>query len=250
MPNERDFENLRTLELFAGLSSEHFESIKKRAFFQYFPPQTRLVGEGQEPVALFVIIQGSVKLVASGYDKQTIIEVARPPRTINLPSILSNRKSMISANTLERSLILMIPAHMTQELFEQDSGFARAAARELAILARLIMAELKNQKLQTSLQRMANWILQEVAIHGHHNFIIPFDKVTFAARIGTTRENLSRNIAKLQTHGVEIRGRKVMITDITNLMAFAGISQPPPPLESQIPPRLESQTLPLLKSGS
>ena len=41
--------------------------------------------------------------------------------------------------------------------------------------------------------------------------MIPFDRGTLASHIGTTRENLSRNLALLTEHGVRVRGREIVI---------------------------------------
>jgi CRP/FNR family transcriptional activator FtrB len=51
--------------------------------------------------------------------------------------------------------------------------------------------------------------------------VIPFDRGTLASHIGTTRENLSRNLALLTEHGVRVRGRKIVIDRKESLEAFA-----------------------------
>jgi CRP/FNR family transcriptional activator FtrB len=75
---------------------------------------------------------------------------------------------------------------------------------------------------RSSVERLANWILTEAgrdAAQG--NIVVPFDRGTLASHIGTTRENLSRNLALLTEHGVRIRGREIVIDRKESLEAFA-----------------------------
>jgi CRP/FNR family transcriptional activator FtrB len=82
--------------------------------------------------------------------------------------------------------------------------------------------ELKSQKLRTSVERLANWIIREETITGQDGqFDIPFDKRTLASRLGMTPENLSRNFATLTRHGVEVHGRTIRITDMPALVRLA-----------------------------
>jgi CRP/FNR family transcriptional activator FtrB len=75
---------------------------------------------------------------------------------------------------------------------------------------------------RSTVERLANWILAEahrdVAMEA---IVIPFDRGTLASHIGTTRENLSRNLAQLTEHGVRIRGREIVIDRKELLEAFA-----------------------------
>jgi len=75
---------------------------------------------------------------------------------------------------------------------------------------------------RSSVQRLANWILAEAQKNIHQgNVVIPFDRGTLASHIGTTRENLSRNLAYLTEHGLRVRGREIVICDKDKLAVFA-----------------------------
>jgi CRP/FNR family transcriptional activator FtrB len=99
---------------------------------------------------------------------------------------------------------------------------ARIVARELALAYRLAVKKLKGYMARSSVERLANWILAEArkdAAQG--NIVVPFDRGTLASHIGTTRENLSRNLAQLTEHGVRVRGREIVIDRKELLEAFA-----------------------------
>jgi CRP/FNR family transcriptional activator FtrB len=91
------------------------------------------------------------------------------------------------------------------------------------------MRELQSQKLRTSLERLANWILITRREQGETTAItLPFQKRTLASLIGTSPENLSRNFQALTEHGVEIRGSRLVITDVDALVTLA---RPSPELD-------------------
>ena len=67
---------------------------------------------------------------------------------------------------------------------------------ELALRYREVVRGLKNQKLRTGIERLANWILQtDSSTGGAGSFTFSYDKRTIASLLGMTPENLSRNLA-------------------------------------------------------
>jgi CRP/FNR family transcriptional activator FtrB len=116
----------------------------------------------------------------------------------------------------------MIPAQAVRDVFDQDAGFARAIVDELAIRYRSVVRALKDVKLRTSAERLANWILLQDARQGNHGRIdIGVDKRTLASYLGMAPENLSRNLAQLAEHGVRYMGQKLLIEDAAALARFA-----------------------------
>ena len=104
----------------------------------------------------------------------------------------------------------MIPAQTVRDVFDRDAAFARAIVSELAERYREIVRSLKNEKLRTSAERLANWILRADAQQGHQRCVeLMFDKRTLASRLGMTPENLSRNLALLAKYGVKSSGRDI-----------------------------------------
>jgi CRP/FNR family transcriptional activator FtrB len=116
----------------------------------------------------------------------------------------------------------MIPAQTVRDLFGRDAAFARAVVKELAARYRSVVRALKNEKLRTGAERLANWILQAHTRQGdRHSVEMTFGKRTLAARLGMTPENLSRNLAFLGKYGVTSSGRDIVIEDLSVLERFA-----------------------------
>jgi CRP/FNR family transcriptional activator FtrB len=104
----------------------------------------------------------------------------------------------------------------------QDAHFATAIAEEMANAYRNVAQELKNQKLRTSLERLANWLVhRDKETGGGHRFVIPFEKKILAARLGMAPEVLSRAFATLAKYDVYIDGANVIIKDGSALERLA-----------------------------
>lgn len=214
------------------MADEHFDALVQPAFLQRFPPHVVLFERGQVPDFLCVVLEGAVELFARHAERETTIAILRPIATFILAAVVRREPVLTAGRTLDPSRILMIPTDMVHAIMVQDNAFAHAMASELADAYRSMVQELKSQKLRTSVERLANWILREDRRGGKTGqFDIPFDKRTLASRLGMTPENLSRNFATLLRHGVEVQGRTIRITDGGRLAALAQ----PDPLIDEVP---------------
>ena len=92
----------------------------------------------------------------------------------------------------------------------------------MAIAYRTVAQELKNQKLRTSLERLANWLVhRDKETGGAHRFSIPFEKKILAARLGMAPEALSRAFATLAKFDVRVEGANVVVKDWAALEKLA-----------------------------
>ncbi len=134
-----------------------------------------------------------------------------------------------SARALTSARVLMIPAETVRHVFRHDPAFARSMAMELAGAYRMVVKELKNLKLRSSLERLANWLLSQEAASGLAGVVqIPFDKKVLASRLGMVPEVLSRSFAALQPYGVTVNGSSIHIND---RKALTGLAQPTPTID-------------------
>jgi CRP/FNR family transcriptional activator FtrB len=213
---------IKSLPLFEDVSDTHFEELVSSAFLQRFPQGIVLIEEGDLPDFLHIVIEGSVELFAQHNGHETALDIMQPVTTFILAAVIRDEVYLKSARSLTPTQILMIPAQAVRDVFDCDAAFARAIVNELAVRYRCVVRSLKNEKLRTSAERLANWILQEEAHQGKQRQIaLSIDKRTLASRLGMTPENLSRNLTQLQKHGVTSSGASFIINDIAALRTFA-----------------------------
>ena len=213
---------LKSLPLFSEMTAESLEGLLDAALLQQFPTGVTLIHEGDQADFLHVLVDGLVELFTEQDGGEWGISLIHPVSTFILAAVVSDQPYLNSARTLAESRVLLIPAQRVRDIFDRDVALARIVARELALAYRLSVKKLKGYMARSSVERLANWILAEArkdAAQG--NIVVPFDRGTLASHIGTTRENLSRNLAQLTEHGVRVRGREIVIDRKELLEAFA-----------------------------
>jgi len=180
---------------------------------QSFPPRTTLIREDEPADFLFAILDGLVLMSAKSYDGETALEMLRADDIFILAAVLNDDVCLQTAQTLTPTRVLMVPSSLVRDLMSEDVGFMRAIVFETARAYRRLVKELKAQKLRSSVQRLANWIVKESLLNGGGDVVmIPCEKRTLAAYLGMTPENLSRNFATLGSHGVSVQASVIRIT--------------------------------------
>jgi len=201
---------------------ENFEVLMQAAYLQTFPAQLELIREGDPADFLYITIEGSVDLFARCNGRETTMAVVDPVGTFVLAAVINDAVYLMSARTLQRSKILLVPSRDVREVFRKDEAFARAIVSELANCYRDLVRDHKNIKLRTAVERLANRLLSlDRAQGGRGRLDLPYDKKTLASLLGMTPENLSRAFNTLAPYGVEVDGSTIRLTDLKSLETLA-----------------------------
>ena len=217
-----DIEEMRALPIFTNVRPQYVDAILQVSFLQRFPSHVELVREGDVADFLHVVVDGQVELFSAHRDRETTVGVIGAGYSFIVAAVLMDRIYLKSARVLSQARILMIPADIVRRYFAEDAAFSRSLAIELALAYRGVVKELKNQKLRSSLERLANWILT----HDHQTgqtgqFLLPFDKKVLASRLGMAPEVLSRSFAALGSYKVAVNGSRITIGDQQALVRLA-----------------------------
>lgn len=219
---DQDLGRVRALPLFASMDSATFDRLAPASFLQRFPAGVELIEEGDSADFLHVVVEGSVELFAAGNGRETTVAILHPVTAFILAAVLKDMVYLMSARTLEDSRVLMIPAELIREAMEHDSAFCQAMVRELARGFRTMVKIVKNQKLRTAAERLANYLLIAHDQQGAAGRIdLPYEKRLLAAYLGVTPENLSRAFKTLEAHGVRNGRSTIIIDDAARLQHLA-----------------------------
>lgn len=221
MPDS-SFREIRDLALFSQMADENFSALMRGAYVQNFPSQIELITEGDPSDFLHVVLSGSVDLFSAWNDRETSLATVRPISTFILAATIKDAPYLMSARTLEKSRIALIPSQDVRAVFDIDGNFARAIVTELAQCYRSVIKAQKDLKLRTSLERLANYLLrQQRRAGGAASFDLDFEKRRLASVLGMTAENLSRAFKGLQPYGLEVDGTRITITNQAEFERFA-----------------------------
>lgn len=219
---ETMYPEIRALGLFAGMEATHFQSLMRGAYVQNFPPQIDLISEGEPSDFLHVVLSGSVDLFSTWNGRETSMATVRPVSTFILAATIRSAPYLMSARTLEKSRIVLIPSQDVRSIFDADGNFARAIVTELAQCYRSVVKAQKDLKLRSSLERLANYLIrQQKHAGGGTAFELDFEKRRLASVLGMTPENLSRAFKGLQPYGVTVNGSRITIGNQSDLEHFA-----------------------------
>lgn len=219
---DSQFAELRALHLLDGMSDASFDTLMRGAYLQNFPPHIELITEGDTSDFLHVVVSGSVELFSTWNGRETSMATARPVSTFILAATIKDGPYLMSARTLEKSRIALIPSADVRAVFYTDADFARAIVAELAQGYRAATKNIKNLKLRSSFERLANYLLrQQDRAGGGPKFELTSEKRRVASYLGMTAENLSRAFNGLKAYGVEVDGNQITITDQNLLTSFA-----------------------------
>lgn len=217
-----DVAAIRDLPLFRETREETFAALIEAGFLQRFPPGVTLIAESDRADFLHIVVEGLVEMFATAAGRETTIELLRPVGIFILAAVLNDQVYLQSARTLKASRILMIPAEKVRASMASDAAFMRAIVFELARAYRTTIRDLKNQKLRTGTERLANWLLRMADEQGGRDQVeIVFEKRTLASLLGMTPENLSRAFATLRRYGVKVKGSQIALAQPHALVEFA-----------------------------
>jgi len=223
---EQEKPDIRRLPLFRDMATANFETLMQVAYSQNFPPQLDLLRQGEPADFLHIVVEGMVELRAEWGGRETTMAVVGPISTFVLAACIKDTAYLMSARTLEKSRIVMVPAVDLRAAFRRDPDFAMAVIVDLAGSYRSMVRHAKNLKLRNSRERLAAFVLRQSALNGQApGFVLPVEKRLLASYLGMTPENLSRTMRQLESEGLKVDGQRLIITDRAALTALA---QPDP----------------------
>lgn len=211
---------IRALPLFKEMSEASFAGMMEASLLQRFPARADIIREGEMPDFLYIVIEGAIDLFATRDGEESTIDILYPVSTFILAAVMRDEPYLKSARTLVPSQLLMVPSQVVRDAFNRDSAFARGIVAELAARYRGVTRVLKNDRMLSSAERLANWILASARRLKRDEFELPLEKRKLASYLGMTPESYSRGMTALEQHGVASHGATITVTDPARLTEF------------------------------
>lgn len=219
---EQEKSAVRGLRLFNSMRPDTFEEMLRGSFLQRFPAHVVLIHEGDPADFLHIVVDGGVELFSVWHDQESTMDIARPVSTFILAAVIKDAPYLMSARTIEASRILMIPSENLRRAMVEDEALGLSMVTELAACFRGVVKSLKNMKLRTGVERLANYLLHQYEIQNNGRvLVLPFEKRVLASLLGMTPENLSRAFNTLKPYGVMVRGAEIELTMLDDLRRLA-----------------------------
>jgi CRP-like cAMP-binding protein len=217
-------ETLAALPLLVSFSASQIAALNNLADMARLGPDEVLFGEGDQLAELNILLAGFVAETHGGNRENAMTDIIGPAGPIGFASALLGAASPTGARTITSTRIIVIPAAELRAMIQAKPALAIPFLEHALTGIREQTLELCSMKLRSSAQRLAGFLLGLVEDPeiSPARFVLPYEKRFLAAKIGCTKEHLSRAFAALHSHGVETQQGVVVLRDVRGLQAFAG----------------------------
>jgi CRP-like cAMP-binding protein len=188
---------------------------------------TTVIERGARLPGIFAVAYGSIKLLLRRRDREErVLRLIAARQTFGESSALLGRPSPYEAVTLQESKLVVIPSESIFALIDRDPRFARGFVTLQAEHKLQLYAEIEAATLRSGTQRLASY-LHELAGNGDASpgsctVELPCSKTLVAARLGVTKETLSRLLRQFSVEGIiDVGRREIAILDRERLSAAA-----------------------------
>ena len=187
-----------------------------------------VICRGGEPMpGVVVLAYGSAKLTLRRREgEEKVVRFLGAGDSFGEAAALQGRPCPVDVVALTDSMVVLVPPLPLLRLLEVDPAFARNLVRALSEKFLGLLAELEASLQQSALQRLASYLdsLAE-ANDGPDTWVVrlPASKTAVAARLGVTKETMSRLLRELAERGlIAVTRREIEILDRSALLQVAG----------------------------
>jgi CRP-like cAMP-binding protein len=183
----------------------HFRASKNAR--TVFEKGTVLFREGELPRGVCVVLGGRVKkFITSAQGRTLVIGLYGPGSVAGLAANILGRAYEVTAETVQRTEVLIVPRRALLEEMERDATAACLVARLLAedryfLMGKLGTVELSESAPQTVARCLLGWNTQDANGDGQ-TVNLDVSQETIAQMTGLARETVSRQLSQFRKAGV------------------------------------------------
>lgn len=221
--DDTDFEAVRTIPLFEGLTTETVRRFAAEARTVGYDSRTLILSRGDVADRFFVVLAGRVRLFVLDLEgRESVIEFIEAGQSFAEAAMFGTCRVPVNAEAEAGSRLVHLPVKPVLALIAADAAAARSMMDSLARWQRHLIGRVGGFKARSPGQRLAAALLALTdAEAGAVTVRLAGTKAGLASHIGITPESLSRAMARLREIGVGSRGHSVTIADVAALRRYS-----------------------------
>jgi CRP/FNR family cyclic AMP-dependent transcriptional regulator len=210
-------EILRTTQLFAALTESELDLLAARSGTRSHDVGEMLFSEGDPCAGLYIVVTGRIRIFKmSPNGREQVLAVEGPGSSIAELPVFDGGKYPASASALHASETLFVSRQDLRALCLEKPEVSLKLLQVVGGRLRRLVGIIEELSFTTVRHRLISWIMRQAG--GNKTFVLETSHQELAAQIGTVRELVSRNLARLQAQGfIEVRGKEITITDLEGL---------------------------------
>jgi CRP/FNR family transcriptional regulator len=217
---------LKKAPLFAALTDAEIQVLSARTGARSYSPGELLFSEGEPCAGLYMVVSGRVRIFkVSANGREHVLAIEGPGSSIAELPVFDGGTYPASAGAMEGSELLFVSRHDFRAICLEHPEIALKVLQVVGGRLRRLVGIIEELSFTTVRHRLISWILRRAKAEGR-----PTDRglaislgathQELASQIGTVRELVSRNIARLQAQGfIGIHGQELTIFDMEGLEA-------------------------------
>ncbi|HET9741837.1 MAG TPA: Crp/Fnr family transcriptional regulator [Terriglobales bacterium] len=224
-------ESLLKTQLFSGLTKPERESLGRRAVRKSYRDGQRLFAEGDACEGLFVVARGAVRIFkASPSGREQVLAMEGPGSSIAELPVFDGGEYPASAVAVGETETVFVSRKDFQAFCVEHPQVALKVLAVVGSRLRRLVGIVEELAFTTVRQRVIALLLRHAESEGKRTpqgvkLALKAGHQEIAFEIGTVRELVSRNLARLQAEGlIRMDGREVLIPDLPALEAQQKLS--------------------------
>lgn len=215
---------LRRVPLFAELLESELREVAKRVTRKEYPSGTTVFMDGERCQELFIVATGAVRLMKTAPSgREQLISIERMGSTLAEVPVFEDGQYTFTAHAVEPTELLRLPADDFRRICSQHPEIAMKVIKVLSHRLKHLDGLVEELSFSTVRGRLIARLLRLAEERGRRTeneaeFELDENNEELAARLGTVRELISRNLGRLHGDGlIEMHRRTVRIPDVKKL---------------------------------
>src|SRR6185437_4521176 len=217
---------IKATQLFSGLDDPEISAFAGRSIIRRFSAGELLFSEGEPCAGLYVVAAGRVRIFkTSASGREQVLTIEGPGSSIAELPVFDGGPYPASVSAVEDAQLLFVSRDDFRACCLEHPEVALKVLQVVGARIRRLVGIIEELSFTTLRHRLISWLLREAKAHGRPSeagvtFELGMSHQELAAHIGTVRELVSRNMARLQAQGfIHSQGREITIVDREGLEA-------------------------------
>lgn len=217
---------LKRTSLFAALDDAELSSLAARCAVRSYSAGEILFSEGEPCKGLYIVVSGRIRIFKTAVNgREQVLSVEGPGASVAELPVFDGGSYPASGSALERSDALFVSRADLRAICLEKPEVSLKLLQVVGARLRRLVGIIEELSFTTVRHRLIAWLLRQARVEGQPSsrgilLTMKASQQELASEIGTVRELVSRNLARLQAQGfIEMNGREIVILDREGLEA-------------------------------
>lgn len=211
---------LKATPLFAALDDAEIDSLASRCGIRPWSQGEILFSEGEPCKGLYIVVSGRIRIYkTSANGREQVLSVEGPGSSVAELPVFDGGSYPASASALEKTEALFVSRADLRAICLEKPEVSLKMLQVVGARLRRLVGIIEELSFTTVRHRLISALLRQARAEGTAGsrgtvFTLKESHQELAAQIGTVRELVSRNLARLQAQSfIEMSGRQITILD-------------------------------------